>query len=789
MRSALAKVFVAYFIFSFPFLTNNIVAAQQSTLLPYKNAHLSIGIRVKDLLKRMTLEEKIAQTQCVWSQEKRKFTNAQGEFSESMALQHFANGLGQVARPNETFGMEYLSKSLNAKQTALLSNQIQHFFVNKTRLGIPVMFHEEGLHGNQAKDATHFPSHLALGATWNENLLTQIYTAVAKEIRVRGAQQVLAPVVDLGRDPRWGRTEETLGEDPYHVARLALAELRGYQGNSNSGTIDSNHVIATLKHFGVHGIPENGSNIGPVFVDERTLREVYFPPFELCIKEGRARSVMPCYNELSGVPAHANRWLLTQVLRKEWGFKGIITSDYGGIQDLRDVHFVAEDSLQAALMALNAGVDIETPNNFAYGTIATLIRNKRLSQAVLDSTVARILTVKFELGLFDQPYTNPEAAEQIVGSTKHRELALQAATESIVLLKNNHQILPIDIQKYKQIAIIGPNANRCILGGYSGEPKVCISPLEGIKTLNKPITISYSEGCRLTDSGSWFKDPVVLSNRQQNLQRIAEAVSVAKAADMVILFVGGNEVLSREAWSVRHHGDIPNLELVGEQNELISAIKATGKPIVAVVNSGQPLAFQHLNNQVDAVVQAWYLGQEGGTAIAQMLFGESNPSGKLPISIARSAGHLPVYYNHKPSSKLRGYLLEEATPLYPFGFGLSYTQFAYSNLQISRSSIGSKDSAVVSVTVANIGKQAGSEVVQCYIRDDVSTITRPVKELKDFTKVYLQPGEKKVVRFTITPDKLSFYDANMRKVVEKGSFTIMVGTSSISYETIKLQVQ
>ncbi len=754
---------------------------------PYKNASLPTAERVKDLISRMTLEEKMAQTQCIWSQKKKLMINNKGLLVDSLAAKNFPNGLGQVARPNETIGDEYITKHLNPRETAELSNSIQHFFIEKTRLGIPVMFHEESLHGNQAMYATVFPSHLGMGATWDEALLSECYTAIAKEVRLRGAQQVLAPVVDLGRDPRWGRTEETLGEDPYHVSRMALAEIKAYQGNS-SEKIDKNHVMTTLKHFGVHGQPENGCNIGPAFYDERTLRETFFPPFEACVKAG-ALSIMPCYNELSGVPAHANKWLLTDLLRKEWGFKGIVTSDYGGISDLKDVHSVAKDSIEAALLALNAGVDVETPYPFGYNTLASLITNGKLPISVLDETVSRILTIKFNLGLFDNPYTNPKEAEAFVGCAANRKLAQRAAEEAIVLLKNNNNLLPINIAQYKKIAVVGPNANRCILGGYSDEPKVCITPLEAIKAkVGKQVDVLYAEGCRITDKGNWFTDDVELSSPAENQKRIAEAVKTATQSDLILLFVGGNEALSREAWSKKHHGDLSNLELMGEQNDLIDALKALGKPIVAIVNSGPPLSFKKLDEQVGSILQAWYLGQEGGTAIANIIFGDVNPSGKLPISIARSAAHLPIYYNHKPSSKLRSYAFDESSPLYPFGHGLSYTTFSYSNLKLNNRSIKNGENTTVSIDVTNTGSKAGDEVVQCYIRDDYSSLTRPVKELKDFTRISLQPNEKKTVSFTITPEKLAFYNLSMQKIVEEGTFTLMLGSSSVNNQSIKLEV-
>ena len=763
-------------------------SAQPSRILPYKNPQLSTQERVKDLLARMTLAEKVAQMQCIWSSGKRQLFDDNGHLDEAKASQNFPNGLGQVGRPNEGFGEEYVtSKNLNPRETAERVNRIQHFFLEKTRLGIPVMFHEESLHGNQAIGATSFPSHLALGCTWDEDLLTEVYTAVAEEVRVRGGNQVLAPVVDLGRDPRWGRTEETLGEDPYHVSRLALREVKAYQGSGEK--IGKKNVVATLKHLGVHGAPESGSNPGPSYVDERTLREIYLPSFKACVQEGKVGSIMPCYNELSGIPAHTNRWLLNDLVRKEWGFKGYYTSDYYGIGELITVHKMAKDSVEAALLAFHAGVDLETPNRYAYNALPTLVKQGKVLENQIDEMVNRLLTTKFNLGLFDDPYTDPELAEKIIGSDKNRAIALKAAQEAMVLLKNTDQLLPLDTKKYKKIAVIGPNADRCILGGYSSEPKQKITPWQGLKAKAQgKCELLYSEGCRISDKGDWFSDSVTLSSPAENRKRIAEAVAMAQKADVILLFVGGNETTSREGWSSQHMGDLSNLELIGEQNELVSALHALHKPMAAFVMSGPPLAFRHLDSSVQALVNCFYLGQETGNAVADLIYGTTCPSGKLSISIPRSAGHLPCFYNYKPSAR-RGYLFDRIDPLYSFGQGLSYTTFAYGQPRLSAAKIKQGQPVILTVDVTNTGLRAGTEVVQVYIRDAFSSVTRPVKELKDFARIPLQAGEKKTVTFTITPDKLSFYNREMNYVVEPGTFEVMVGTSSVENQKLVFEVE
>ena len=569
----------------------------------------------------------------VYGQTKNTYLIQKNEFDEKKADSLLKNGLGMIARLNEKRGPE---------AQALLSNKIQKYFLEKTRLGIPVIFHEESLHGNQARAATNFPSPLGLASSWNEALLKEIYTSIAEEVRARGAHLVLAPVVDLAMDPRWGRTEETLGEDTYLVTRLAVAEVKAYQGIGEK--IDKKHVATTLKHFAVHGKPEGGVNVSPSFVDERQLKEVFFPPFKACIQEAGATSVMPNYNELSGIPSHANKYLLREVLRQQWGFKGIVVSDYGAVNDLAALHKVVPTSDEAGALALESGIEIETPDVKGFANLGNLLKSGKIKQATLDSAVSHILRIKFLLGLFDDPYINPSEAEKIVGSAANRQIALKAARETMVLLKNDKKILPLNKKEIKTLALIGPNANRCILGGYSDTPRVQVTPLEAIKTrAGKGIEVLYNEGCRITDKGNWFDDPVALSKPEENRKRIAEAVEVAKKADMIVLFLGGNEATSREAWAKDHPGDLTTLELLGEQNELIKQVTGLNKPVAAFVFSGPPLAFRYLNDHVSSIVQCWYMGQETGTAVAEALFGETNPSGKLPVSIPRSVGHIPSY--------------------------------------------------------------------------------------------------------------------------------------------------
>jgi beta-glucosidase len=761
----------------------------QKTLPPqYKNAKLPIETRVADLLKRMTLEEKVAQLQCHWETIAwGTVVNEKGEADPAKLAKLAPHGLGQFARPSEKQGFA----SRSPFETATYANAVQKYFIEKTRLGIPVIFHEESLHGNQAADATNFPTHLAMGATWNESLISESYTAIAEEIRLRGGHMVLAPVVDLARDPRWGRTEECLGEDPYHVSRLAVAEIKAYQGGEKVNSIPSRHVISTLKHFGIHGASEGGLNVAPNFSDERQAREVYFQSFEACVKQAGALGLMPCYNELSGIPAHSNKWLLTDLLRKEWGFKGLVVSDYTAIQDLVTLHKIAKDAEEAATWAINAGVDIETPSAYGFKTVGDLVKKGKVSMVTLDAAISRILTAKFRLGLFENPYTDAEEAKRVIGCDANRKLAYRAASEAMVLLKNENSILPLQKGKYKRIAIVGPNADRCILGGYSSIPKQTISPLQALKNkVGNDVELIYTEGVRLTDKGDWFSDTkdVKATAHEDNIPRIKEALEKCKDADIILYFGGTNEAIFREGWADNHFGDLTDIDLFGDQNELVLALKKLNKPMAGFVFTGSPLACKTLNDNVLALVQCWFLGQETGDAVADLILGNISPSGKLPITIPRSVGHIPAYYSYKPTAK-RGYAFEDVKPLYPFGFGLSYTTFKYSTPSVSAAKIKQNQNVSVTVNVTNTGAREGAEVVQLYIRDLISSVTRPVKELKDFKKISLKAGETQTVTFIITPDKLSFYNRNMKKIVEAGVFEIMVGTSSDNVQSVNFEVE
>ena len=765
---------------------NSRIASNGSGAEPaYKNSQLPSDARVADLLTRMTLEEKAEQMMCVWLEKPKKLVDEQGNFDSAKAAEAFQDrrGLGQVGRPSDAGGGK------GAKATAELTNAIQKFFLEQSRLGIPVIFHEECLHGQAAPEGTSFPQPIALGATFDPALVERLFAMAAHEARLRGCNQALTPVVDVAREPRWGRVEETYGEDPFLVSRLGIAAVKGFQGEKKFK--EKKNVIATLKHFVAHAQPEGGQNCAPTDVSMRTLREVFLFPFREVFDKAGCISVMASYNEVDSVPSHASKWLLREVLRKEWGFKGFVVSDYYAIWELSyrpdtHGHFLAADRKEAARLAVKAGVNIELPDPDCYLNLVELVREGSLAESELDELIAPMLYWKFEMGLFDDPYTDPEEAERVVGCAEHNQLALKAAQEAITLLQNQNQTVPLDKDKIKTLAVIGPNGNRSLLGGYSGVPKYSISVLEGIQEkVGSSVRVVYSEGCKITIGGSWNQDEVVPSDPVEDAKLIAEAVEVAKQADVVVLAIGGNEQTSREAWARNHMGDRTSLNLVGMQEELVKQIVALGKPVVAFLFNGRPLSILSVKETVPAIFECFYLGQETGRAVADVLFGDVNPGGKLPISIPRSVGHIPAFYNHKPSAR-RGYLWEEVTPLWAFGYGLSYTTFAFSNARLESVTIARDGSTRVLVDVANTGVREGAEVVQLYLRDRISSVTRPVKELKGFQKVILKPGESRTVAIDITPDLLKFWNIDMEYGGEPGEFDVMIGSSSRDEDLTKL---
>jgi beta-glucosidase len=774
-------------------------AAQNETPL-FKRADASIPARVADLLGRMTLEEKVAQLQSnstippvpgipVGS------TPAFGiikndQIDEAVARRAFSNGIG-------VFNLLPLGGSgPTAAEQAAQVNLIHSWVMKNTRLGIPILFQGEALHGTAVRGGTSFPQAIGLGSTWDRALVRQMFSAVGRQSRAAGIGMVLAPVLDLARDPRYGRVEEMYSEDPYLVGELGTAAIKGLQGEKP--TLDQEHVFATAKHF-VHGQPENGTNTAPSDFSERTMRSVFFPPFEKAVKLANIGAIMPSYNENNGgVPSAVNRWLLRDILRKEWGYTGITNSDWFEVSQLHSVHHVAASEGEAGIQALNAGLDVETPNGAGFPALVDGVRSGKVSQQKLDEAVGRVLTLKFRAGLFERPFADTKQVGAAFAADANAAIARKAADEAIVLLKNDGKLLPLDPAKIRNLAVIGPNADKIRLGNYSGTPPYFVTVLDGIrKRLGGKANVSFAEGVRISEPD---KDP--LSNKtaaytapsaEKDATLIAEAVEAARKADVVVLVLGGNETITREAFAGFGNarpalGDTDDLELPGRQNELVREVMKLGKPTVALLLGGRPFSAVELSKSAPAILQGWYLGQETGNAVAGVLFGDVNPSGKLPVTIARSVGQLPVFYYKTPQARL-GYVFNDDTPLYPFGYGLSYTSFAYGKPSLDRTEIGPDGSAKISVTITNTGGREGDEIVQMYVHPRVSSVVQPVLRLAGFERVQLKPGEAKAVSFPVGREQLAIWDREMRHVVEPGLVDVFVGANVKDLQSVPLEVK
>ncbi len=722
----------------------------------YRNPQLPAEQRVEDLLRRMQLQEKVDQLRG-------------GRTSSYGMLDSTGQFADQDIRGDWRHIYDMHSRRPPRDQ-AVYRNCLQRYAVEKIRLGIPQIFQDEALHGYTADHATCFPQAIALGSTWDPALLQRVFTVAADEAAAAGINQVFAPVLNLARDPRWGRTEETYGEDPYLSTRLGVAAIQGLQGTGYS--IDRHHVLATAKHFAALGESFGGRNTAPANFPEREMREVFLPMFRAAVGEAQVGSIMAAYCEITGgIPCHINHWLLNRVLREEWGFRGYVTSDGGGLEQLVKQHYVAADFAEAARMAIAAGVDYDRSAGNVYSTLGDQVRAGKIPENQVDRAVSRILAAKFRLGLFENPYADPDYAAKITNCTAHRKLALEAAQKAIVLLKNENHLLPLDLKKYKTIAVIGGDAAQVHLGGYSRPTRSGdISLLEGIRAgAGSAARVLYAEGCQITLD---FGRRATIPSPKAQLETIRAATEVARKAEVAILVLGGNHHTCFEG------GDRNSLDPVGLQDRLIQSVVATGTPTVLFLINGRPLSINYAAQHVPAILEGWYLGEAGGTAAAQVLFGEINPGGKLPVTFPRSVGDLPAYYNRKPKAAEQHYLFTRRGPLFPFGHGLSYTSFRFASLKLSKSRIAREGETMVSFNVTNTGSRPGDEIAQLYIRDQVSSVTRPVKELKGFQRIHLRPGETQTVRFKLTPAELGFYNADMHWVVEPGSFEIMAGSSS-----------
>lgn len=750
-------------------------------VLPYKNNKLTVEERVSDLLGRMTQEEKVGQLSKLlgWEmyEKNAKGVRVSGKLKDAVQKQHI--GLLWATFRADPWTQKTLTNGLSPIEAARATNAIQRYMVDSTRLGIPLLLSEEAPHGHMAIGATVFPTAIGQASTWNPGLIQQMAGIIAKETSAVGGKNGYGPVLDLARDPRWSRTEESYGEDPYLLSRMGEAMVKGFQGDK-IGSPDK--IVATLKHFVAYAVPEGGHNGGSVSIGERALRQSFFPPFEHAVKAG-AGSVMTAYNSVDGIPCSANPWLLNDVLRKGWGFNGFVVSDLLSISGLNGGHATAATGEEAAVQSIHAGLDVDLSGT-GYGTnLWSAVRQGLVEPAVLDTAVARVLRMKFNLGLFDRPYVDEKLVSQKVATVENKTIARQVARESIVLLKNEQHILPLR-KSLKRIAVIGPNADNRYnqLGDYTApqaDGKVQ-TVLAGIRAaVGRGTQVEYVKGCAIRDTA---------------MTDINAAVAAASRAEVVVIVLGGSSARDfKTSYQATGAANVdPNtvsdmesgegfdrvsLDMMGDQMKLLKAIQATGKPVVLVTIMGRPLNLNWATEHIPAILNAWYPGQEGGVAIADVLFGDYNPAGRLPISVPRSVGQLPVHYNHtKP--KHHDYVEMAAKPLYAFGYGLSYTKFDYSNLQVELTEDATDFVCTVSFDVENKGELDGDEVAQLYVVDEVSSVVTPVMQLKRFDRRSIPAGKKTSYSFQLTKDDLKLWNVANTWKTEKGRFNLLIGASS-----------
>jgi len=765
-------------------------ATAQSKRPLYQNSQAPTEARVQDLLGRMTTAEKVGQLSTLlgWEmyQKEGQRVSASAAYRKAVDERHIG-ALWATLRA-DPWTRKTLLTGLNPTQAAEVTNALQNYAVEHTRLHIPILLAEECPHGHMAIGTTVFPTSIGQSSTWDPALIRRMAAAIATEARVQGAHIGYGPVLDLAREPRWSRVEETYGEDPVLNSQMGVAMVQGFQGASlRSGTT----IVSTLKHFTAYGVPEGGHNGGSISTGYRELFQSFLPPFRAAVKAG-AQSVMTAYNSIDGVPCSANPFLLNEVLRQQWGFQGFTVSDLGSISGLVNNHHVAATAPEAAALALNAGLDDDLSGYGFDKELLQAVEQKLVEPAVLDRAVGRVLRVKFELGLFENPYVDPRKPAKLVRSPANVQLARQVAQESVVLLKNDNGLLPL-AKTLQRIAVIGPNADNIYnqLGDYTApQPESnVVTVLEGIKAKMPSAQVIYVKGCAIRDTAS---------------ANIAEAVAAARSAQVAVVVLGGSsardfktEYQSTGAATVTAGGpqvsdmeagegyDRASLDLLGKQQQLLQAVVATGTPVVVVLIKGRPLNLNWMAAHVPALLDAWYPGQEGGHAVADVLFGDYNPAGRLPISVPKSVGQLPVYYNAKRPTK-HDYVEVDNKPLYSFGHGLSYSNFEYSDLQVCPVETPGAVRVTVRFKVKNTSARPGDEVVQLYLSDDVSSVVTPVKQLKKFQRLALKAGEQQEVALELTAEDLMLLNGSLKWTVEPGTFTVQVGASS---EDVRLHTQ
>ena len=746
------------------------------SLPAYKDPSFSIDVRLSDLLSRMTLEEKVGQLLCPLGWEMYEIHGSEvhpsGKFKQLIKERNV--GMLWATYRADPWTKKTLANGLNPEMAAKAGNALQKYVMENTRLGIPMFLAEEAPHGHMAIGATVFPTGIGMAATWSPELVKEVGQVIAKEIRSQGGHISYGPVLDLTRDPRWSRVEETFGEDPVLSGILGASMVDGLGGGNLS---QKYATIATLKHFLAYAVPEGGQNGNYASVGIRDLHQNFLPPFRKAIDAG-ALSVMTSYNSIDGIPCTSNHYLLTQLLRNEWKFRGFVVSDLYSIEGIHESHFVAPTKENAAIQSVMAGVDVDLGGD-AYTNLCHAVQSGQMDKAVIDTAVCRVLRMKFEMGLFEHPYVDPKIAAKTVRRKEHIELARKIAQSSITLLKNENSILPLS-KMINKVAVIGPNAdNRYnMLGDYTAPPddSNVKTVLDGIITKLSPSRVEYVRGCAIRDT---------------TVNEIEQAIEAARRSEVVIVVVGGSSArdfktsYKETGAAVAEEGSVSDMEcgegfdraslsLLGRQQELLESLQKTGKPLIVVYIEGRPLEKNWASEYADALLTAYYPGQEGGNAIADVLFGDYNPSGRLPISVPRSVGQIPVYYNQK-APRNHDYVEVSSSPLYSFGYGMSYTTFEYSDLQVVQKSARCFE---VSFKVKNTGKYDGEEVSQLYMRDEYASVVQPMKQLKHFERFHLKKGEEKKVTFVLTEEDFFLVNYTLKKVVESGNFHLMIGAAS-----------
>ena len=726
----------------------------------YKDPTAPIEKRVENLLSQMTLEEKVGQMNqfCGVEHVSQKDKKAQADNQDA---QGFYPGIN--ADTLRKWTKEGRIGSYLHVLTPEEANELQALAM-QSRLGIPLIFGIDAIHGNcLAPNNTSYPTSIGLASSFDPEMAYKIARQTALEMRAMNMHWTFNPNVDVARDARWGRSGETFGEDTYLVGQMGLALVKGYQGDMMGG----DDVLACIKHCIADSQPINGANHAPTDVSERTLHEIFLPPYEKAIREGQAGSLMMAHNEINGVPCHKSKWLMEDKMRGEYGFTGFVVSDWMDIERIHTLHRTAENRKEAYYQSIMAGMDMHMHGIYWNEEVAELVREGRIPESRIDESVRRILTAKFRLGLFENPYCNIEEGNKVRMCAEHRATALEAARNSIVLLKNDG-ILPLDVKKYKRVLVTGINADdENIMGDWSApqKPENVTTILEGLRE------VAPSTNFVFVDQG--------LTPKKMKQENVDKAAKIARTTDLNIVVAGETSLRARRgAKTCGENQDRAEIHLYGLQQELVKKVAASGKPTILIIVAGRPQAVVWESENLPAIVNAWEPGMYGGQAVAEILYGKVNPSAKLSMTIPRTAGQVQMYYNHKPSHYR--YKLQDIPnePLYPFGFGLSYTTYEYSDLQLSKSEIAANENVEVSVTIKNTGAREGVEIAQLYIRDCISFVTRPVKELKGFQRVALKAGESKRISFTLTPEHLQYYNLDMERVVEPGTFKVMVGGSS-----------